>query len=334
MTSSNDDLLDSAVRAALVAEGFKNYEVRRILRILDREVLPDLGARLVARLENIAIRGFDAGTATTSRLRFLYRDLRGFFEALDERLRAETDEPLVGFAGVQASGLASEMRREVAGIAKVRAPTAAAVRSAVLGRPFEGALLRERWAGRARAMRLKVEGQVRIGIAIGETPQQIVSRVRAIWPAERRHVAVMVRAAVAHAQAQARQATYEENADLIRGVMWVATLDTGTCPVCGALDGTVFSVDEGQRPPAHFGCRCTTVPVLRSAAALGGTRASLDGQVPDSTTFAEWIARQSAERQDEVFGPGRAALFRAGRIDLDDMVDAAGHTVALKNLVI
>lgn len=59
----------------------------------------------------------------------------------------------------------------------------------------------------------------------------------------------------------------------------------------------------------------------------------MDGQVPDAVTFAEWIDRQSLERQDAVFGPGRAALFRAGKVDLASMVDAAGHLIPLGRLV-
>lgn len=333
-TSANGNLLDRGIYHAILAERFKNHEVRRIVRILDREVLPDLRERLAGRLQNIATRGFDTGPTTTARLRFLFRDLRQLFADLVVRMSKETEVPLAGFANAQAAALARDIKREVGTLASVATPSHGTIRQAVMGRPFDGLLLRERWEKRGRAFREAVESQVRIGLVQSETPEQIVARVREVWPAQRRHVASTVRAAVAHGQNQARQATYEENRRVLRGVLWVATLDVSTCPRCGALDGKTFDVDEGPRPPLHHGpCRCTTVPVLRSAADLGGTRASMDGQVPESTSFREWIDRQSDERQDLVFGRGRARLYRAGRLELEDMVDGAGNVIPLGELV-
>lgn len=332
-TSANGRLLDRSIYHAILAERFKNHEVRRIVRILDREVLPDLRERLAGRLANITTRGFDTGPTTTARLRFLFRDLRQLFADLVVRMNKETEVPILGFAGAQADALARDMKREVGTLASVATPSDGAIRQAVLSRPFDGLLLKERWEKRGRSFREAIEGQVRIGLVQSETPEQIISRVREIWPAQRRHVAATVRAAVAHGQNQARQATYEENRRILRGLTWVATLDVSTCPRCGELDGQLLEIDAGPRPPLHFGCRCTTVPVLRSAADLGGTRASMDGQVPESTDFGEWIARQPPDRQDLVFGRGRARLFRAGRLELADMVDGAGNVIPLSELV-
>ena len=331
--SANVILLGRAIGHAVLTERFKNHEARRILRVLDEEVLPDLAARLAGRLENIATRGFDVGPQTTARLRFLYRDLGNFFDDLARRLRTETEDQLVDYATAQAAQLARDVRREVGTLASVVTPSTGAIRAAVLGRPFAGSTLRDRWGSRAASFRSKVEAQVRIGLVQGEVPAQIVRRVRALWPAERRKVASTVGSAVRHAQAQARQATYEENRGLLAGVMWVATLDVSTCPVCGGLDGKVLPVDSGPRPPLHPGpCRCATVPILKSAKDLGGTRASMDGQVPKAVKWAEWIGSQSADRQDEILGVGVAKLFRAGRIDVGDLVDGAGHAVTLERL--
>lgn len=60
-------------------------------------------------------------------------------------------------------------------------------------------------------------------------------------------------------------AVYEQNQDVLKGWEWVATRDERTCPICGGMDGKVFSFDSGQlQPPSgsHPGCRCTIVPVL------------------------------------------------------------------------
>ena len=101
------------------------------------------------------------------------------------------------------------------------------------------------------------------------------------------------------------------------------------CPVCGSLDGKVFNVGEGPRPPAHASCRCTSYPITKTWRQMGidadelpaGTRASMNGQVPQSTDYPTWLGRQSAAFQDDVLGPTKAKLFREG-LPIERFVDA------------
>ncbi len=331
--SANDALLSRAILHAALLERFKNLQAMRVLRMLDREVLPDLSARLAARLENIATRGFDTSPTSTARLKFLYRDLRGFFDELASRLRSEIEPALGDFATTHAAQLARDLLREVGDLAPVVTPSSGTIRQAILRRPIHGVLLRDSIENRARSFRLLVEQQVQMGLEQGSSASEIVARVRDTFPSQRRRTALTVRSAVAHAQSQARQVTYEENADILRGVGWTATLDVSTCPACGELDGTVLPVDSGPRPPLHLGpCRCSTYPVLKSARELGGTRASMDGQVPRSVRWSEWVEEQSAARQDEIFGRTAAGLLRSGRVDVADLVDGAGRVLTLDRL--
>ncbi|MGC0979810.1 hypothetical protein [Pantoea agglomerans] len=72
---------------------------------------------------------------------------------------------------------------------------------------------------------------------------------------------------------------------------------------------------------AHFCCRSTETLVLKSWREMGipvdemppGTRASMDGQQPAETTYADWLSRQSLARQKAVLGDTRARLLQAGR---------------------
>ena len=63
-----------------------------------------------------------------------------------------------------------------------------------------------------------------------------------------------------------------------------------------------------------------------------GERASMDGAVPAETTFAAWIKRQSAARQDQVLGATRGKLMRAGGLDLPAFYDNKGTMLTLDEL--
>lgn len=135
-----------------------------------------------------------------------------------------------------------------------------------------------------------------------------------------RSAEALARTAVMHVSNVARGKVNQENADLLDGEQWVATLDTRTCAECGPEDGKVYPVGEGPVPPLHINCRCVRIPVVKSWKDLGfdledvppGSRASMDGQVPDSLTYGEWLKTQSAEVQNDALGPARAELFRGG----------------------
>jgi len=80
------------------------------------------------------------------------------------------------------------------------------------------------------------------------------------------------------------------------------------------------------------------VPVLKSFRELGldideipeGTRASMDGQVPESLSYSKWLKGQDEKIQNDVLGINRANMFRAGKA-LDGFIDQ-GRLVTLEGL--
>ncbi|MBL8968262.1 MAG: hypothetical protein JNG85_14745 [Spirochaetaceae bacterium] len=151
----------------------------------------------------------------------------------------------------------------------------------------------------------------------------------------------VARTAIMHVSNQAREITYAANEDISKGYQYVATLDTNTCLVCANDDGRVFGLRD-PRPvlPRHIGDRCLYVPVLKSWRELGidadelpeGTRASMDGQVAESETFADRLTKASAERQVAMLrSPTKARLYREG-MPLSEMVED-GHEVPVKVLL-
>lgn len=105
-------------------------------------------------------------------------------------------------------------------------------------------------------------------------------------------------------------------------------------------DGQVFKIGDGPRPPAHLGCRCTTVPITKSFREMGfdvddlppGTRASMNGQVPATLKYPEWLRRQTADVQNEALGLERAKLFRNGEVEISNFTNRAGRRFTLDEL--
>lgn len=82
----------------------------------------------------------------------------------------------------------------------------------------------------------------------------------------------------------------------VESVELVCTLDSVTCPVCGALDGKVIKRTEMNTgvtvPPFHPRCRCTTVPYYEDMVGIG-ERAARDDlgptyRVPEDMTYPRW----------------------------------------------
>jgi hypothetical protein len=111
-------------------------------------------------------------------------------------------------------------------------------------------------------------------------------------------------------------------------------------PICQGLDGKVFPLDSGPRPPAHINCRSATVPVLKSWREMGidrdevpaGTRASMNGQVAATETYGEWLRKQPAAVQEEALGKAKARLFRDGGLTVDRFAAPTGRAYTLDEL--
>ena len=72
----------------------------------------------------------------------------------------------------------------------------------------------------------------------------------------------IVRTTVQHISAQAKQAVFNANADIVDGLEWVSVLDARTTEICRELDGKIYAINEGPRPPIHPNCRSTMVAVV------------------------------------------------------------------------
>lgn len=349
----NEQLLDRAIRHAIHLERLKSGEAQRILAFLNDKVLPDLVDRVESRLSRIGSRGFDSGAWTTGRYKDLLDGIREIVKTGMTEAASMSKSGLGEIAKAEAEWQARAIQQTMLVDVDVVTPAPSLLRSIVTQRPALGNMVREFWSDESKATIARVVDQIGIGIAQGESTSDIARRIggtRAelytdgVLETTRRSAEAIVRTTVNHTTTQAREDLYAENDDLVKGIMLVATLDVNTTPTCRAYDGKVFKPNEGPRPPFHWGCRTTTSPVLKSWRELGidlkeapaGTRASMNGQVPATLTYGDWLKRMDASKAtkhfvDEALGPARAKLFRAGA-SVRDFVGDFGRPLTLEQI--
>jgi SPP1 gp7 family putative phage head morphogenesis protein len=342
MPSTNEQIADLLIRHQVGVFRMSTSVLKKLIPILnkaDAEIVDKLLAR------SATLEGSFTSTRLTSLLDALRNINRDAVNELGKRLRGE----LVDVAKYEAEFTSSMLTQALPIKWDIVTPSAETLKAVVTARPFQGKLLKD-WlseldAGRSR----RVRDAVRLGMVQGETTPQIVRRIMGtkalgykdgVMEISRRGAEAMVRTAVAHTASAARDELYQENADLIAQEQWVATLDTRTCPICGGLDGKKFDLGQGERPPIHISCRCVRIAITKSWKELGfnidelppGTRASMNGQVPASMTYNEWLKKQHADVQDDALGPTRGKLFRDGGLDVQSFTNRANDELTLDEL--
>jgi SPP1 gp7 family putative phage head morphogenesis protein len=148
------------------------------------------------------------------------------------------------------------------------------------------------WDGQRNDFKTKVSRQLTLGYALGEGMDDIAKRIVGTEGANfkdgasavsKRNAEILTRTSIQTVSNEARIATFSQNADVVKGIQWLATLDDRTCPTCRALDGLQWELNadgsigdpigHSQSWPgsvSHFRCRCTQTSVTRSWEELNG----------------------------------------------------------------
>ena len=335
MESVNKILRDEMIKHQVGLLRLSSAITAKLVTLLNRTE-DDILSQLSTKLGNVRLNAVLAGVRDT------------LDAARSDQYEMLTKE-LTGLANYEPKFVKTLLQGQIPVKLNMTTPSTDMLASIVISKPFQGKLLKEWVEDLSDSRRKLIRDAVRMGMVEGQTVDQIAKRIRGtralqykdgLMEINRRGAQAMVRTAVNHTATAARDLTYAKNQDVIKAVQWISTLDHRTTPICKALDGKTFPVDEGPRPPAHINCRSTIAPVVKSWRELGfdideapeSTRASFDGQVPESTTYNEWLKGQTPEFQDSILGPGRGELFRQG-VPVDKFVDMeSGRPFTLKEL--
>ncbi len=168
----------------------------------------------------------------------------------------------------------------------------------IRGRPSS-----EWWAGQSTNLQNRYAQEMRLGLAQGETNDQLVRRIigkstgkkktvidpvtgkseqvtelkGGIMDTSRREAEALVRTSAQTVSNDVLMETYKANAKILRGVAALVTLDSRTTPICMSRSGGIWHVVTGEPlpestrqepmpppPPWHWNCRTLFMPVTKS----------------------------------------------------------------------
>lgn len=350
--------IDAVIEQAAYIERLRVQESKRARAWMD-QALDRIDPVLRGALDRIKSRGLAGRAERTKTIRDALARAGKALTVAVAAFRAELEQTMLDLARLDAEFIG---RATFAGLpvdVSFRAPPVSQVR-AMIRSPIDGQTL-EQWSGNlSRAATNKVRQSVQRGLLRGSPTDDIAAEVRQVLNLSGRQAEALTRTALTHASAGARELFAQANSDLVVGVRWVSVMDSRVTHTCAALDGKVFAIGEGPRPPAHFACRSTVTMLTRSAeevltgklrpvdekyladagqrATRGATRPAADErsntitQHRASTTLGSWLRTQPAATQDRVLGRTVGRMFRARAITIEQAVDVNWKPMTLDQI--
>lgn len=161
----------------------------------------------------------------------------------------------------------------------------------VVSYPWSGAMFSDRLWQNKQALIFNTREILTQGIIQGKSIGTMSTALSAKMGQSYKNAERLIRTEANHIHSESDRAAYKEAG--VEEYEYVATLDSRTCEICGALDGKHFKVKDAQPgvnyPPMHPNDRCTTVEYdpddeldwLNSGKPM-----------PKNTTYEEWYNQQ------------------------------------------
>jgi SPP1 gp7 family putative phage head morphogenesis protein len=194
----------------------------------------------------------------------------------------------------------------------------------------------------------RLNREVRVGIAQGLPQSSIESRIVKAARLTENQARTLVTTSFTHAQELVAESFWEENGDLLLGYTFTAILDGSTTELCSSNDGTFFPKDDVKlKPPLHWGCRSSLVPVLKGYQALMETTSprvdkdallevkpsNFNGETAARESFEQWLRRQTFAKQVEMLQTEEnVSLFQRGSLRLKDFFSSVAKPIGIGTL--
>lgn len=356
----NGSLLDDTIKKATYTDRFVTGEIKKIHTLMDA-TMKSLQKLISEDTKPLTV-------FSKARYKKLIADIKAIQGASNAELRSLITGDLKGFSGVVSNGELAAITKAFKDNTGVTVPVNSILPPKVWGAVTERPLMFPDGTSYSVSDAINtfnvkntksVLSVVQQGFIMGDANDVIARNLvsSGVYNGRKSAARTLTRTLTNHVSNISRTYTYQQNANLIYGYQWVSTLDKRTSPVCQQRDGQVhiFSDKDLEKygagvsllpgevyPPAHYGCRSTTTPLTRSWEDLGikgikdappSTRASMNGQVPDNLTYADWLKKQPAGIQRDVLGATRYDLWKSGKVkDIGKFYSSNGRYLTLDQL--
>jgi SPP1 gp7 family putative phage head morphogenesis protein len=310
--SKSEETRDRMVLHAVRLERMKNHDAKQLRRLID-----DVEEDLVKKLQRLEWHSVAHAGNKRRRYQRTLREMQELSRDAAATFRDDVGTRIDGLIRVERDFTVNML--EVADV-PINVPTMQRVLGAVKARPFEGELLSEFTARWGTNLTRRVQSGLIMSFVEGESLQESIKRMREAMVISKRGAELVIRTSYAHVASTTRTEVYKENSDQVTREMYSAVLDHRTTFICATLDGQVFPLNSGPRPPQHFQCRSITVPVFRYE------------KPPKHERYGPWLERQRPSVQDEVLGKTRGKLLRDEKLKFYDFIDDTGKLIPLEEL--
>lgn len=320
-------------------------------------LLKELERSLVARIADDDYTG-DMTTLDRAKVEATLNWARSTIETSYRRIDTRTTGELRDMASIEARWIEREFNRAI-GVKVMDVGMTPMMLTEIISNSYvRGNPMADWWRGQSADLARRFASEMRLGLISGDSFGKLIARVRGtfdggyedgIMAVSRRHAEGLVRTAVQDVANRTRMKLYEANNDIVGSLQHLSTLDARTTVVCAVRDGKRWDLKTHKpighdlpfvQPPVHWGCRSTLTPVLKVWRDMGfeegdltpKQRASMDGLVPDTMTYEQWLRGKDEEFQNKILGEGRAELWRGGHITFRELLDQRGRPLTLAQL--
>lgn len=299
---------DIALLRMLRLDGLAKGVAQALIASLDA-ALKGIASRLLARKGSEETFGY-------ARLLALRAQMAPVRDALAASISDEIGTALEGVVSTTPAVVAQELRAAVPKIDTSFALVPFGQLQAVKDLPHDG-FSWSRWGEKlAEGTMARVESELRQSIALGEPGREAAKRLERVAGLSRVSADRLARTAIAATANRAQMAQWREPgvSSYADGWRFTAVLDNRVSLVCASLHGQIFRLDDDNAPfpPRHPNCRSSMALVFKEGRF---TRAFYEAR----GSGEDWLRGLPHERQLEILGPERFAMFQRG-VKLGDMV--------------
>lgn len=324
MAGTKTFLINASTRHAIYVNRYSGSQLKEMLPYLQRVKKVTAGELATGDLTEFS----------KKRLKKTLREIEDITQAVLDKMNGKITSNMKKFATYEAKF--SQTMLDKSAEAEFSKPSITQIHAAVFSEPIltlddKGINVSDVLTEFSKKKSKQLVTAIQDGVILGKTNSEILKAMDYVIDTSMADgLQSMIRTITNHVSSVSRQEVYNDNEDIIDGYEWVSTLDGRTTETCMALDGQVFEVGKGPMPPAHWGCRSTTIPVVKKEFNImglvdtGRPAVGEDGPEQDvsaKTNYQNWLKTQPNAFQDEVLGQAKGALFRDGGLTLDKFVD-------------